>query len=130
LRQLYQQRNCESFQWIFSARSPVELERNHRFLKLMIESDHRQLKRYLVQLRELQNKRQHLRTLVAGLSRMQKDVQGQENALSAQMREKSHHVTELKRIRDNKMTELKGLRASPAGPEESLSYAFFERKGT
>lgn len=128
LRQLYQDRNRETFHWLFSAKSPVELERNHRFLKRMIDADHKQIKSYISRLQELRHKRNQLKGLVAGLSRMQKDVVAQEAELTAQMRQKSRHVSELKRIKDSKLTELKGLRAGDAAKE--LSYAFFERKGS
>ncbi len=128
LRQLYQDRNRETIHWLFSAKSPVELERNHRFLKRMIDADHKQIKQYLARLKELRNKRNQLKSLVAGLAQMQKDVQAQEAELTAEMRQKSLHVSELKKIKDLKLSELKGLRAGESLTE--LSYAFFERKGT
>jgi len=130
LRQLYQERNRDTFQWLFSAKSPVELERNHRFLKRMIDSDHKHLKQYLLQVRELRQKRNQLKTLVAGLARMQKDVQAQENELAREMRQKSTHVAELKKIKASKLSELRGLRGKPGESPEALSFAFFERKGT
>lgn len=131
LRQLYQDRNRDSFKWLFSARSPVELERNHRFLKRMIDSDHRHLKTYLTQVHELSLKRDQLRNLVAGLSRLQKDIQGKETQLADQMRERARHVAELNNVKARKLSELKGLRASgPTNDEEKLSFAFFERRGS
>ena len=129
LRQLYQDRKRDTFHWMFSAKSPVELERNHRFLKRMIDSDHKHIKGYVTQLAVLRRKRDELKTLVAGLTRMQKDVQAQETELGEQMRQKSLRVTELRKIKDSKLSELKGLRARPVA-EAELSYAFFERKGS
>jgi septal ring factor EnvC (AmiA/AmiB activator) len=128
LRQLYQDRNRETIHWLFSAKSPVELERNHRFLKRMIDADHKQIKQYVARLKDLRTKRSQLKSLVAGLAQMQKNVQAKEAELTAQMRQKSRHVSELKKIKDMKLSELKGLRAGESANE--LSYAFFERKGT
>lgn len=129
LRSLYQERKRGDYSWLFSAQSPVELERHHRYMRRIVDSDHRQLKQYLAHLKQLQQKRGELKTLVAGLSRMQKEAQQQEQILSAQMREKSKHVNELKRMKDTKLSELKGLRAKPSQNPEAMSYAFFERKG-
>lgn len=128
LRQLYQNRNGDNFHWIFSAKSPVEMERNHRFMKRMIDSDHKQIKGYVAQLVELKNKKNQLKNLVAGLSQMQKDVLAQEAELNTEMIQKSRTVSELRRIKDSKLTELKGLRANDETGE--FSYAFFERKGS
>ncbi|NJL25500.1 MAG: hypothetical protein HC902_10220 [Calothrix sp. SM1_5_4] len=61
LRQLYQERGQGAVQWIFSPGTPVEMDRHRRFLKLMVDSDHRQLKRYVGSLRELRGKRQELK---------------------------------------------------------------------
>jgi septal ring factor EnvC (AmiA/AmiB activator) len=127
LRQLYQGRNQDTIHWIFSAKSPVDFERNHRFLKRMVDADHKQLKIYLLQLKELRQKREQLKGLVAGLSRMQKDIQAEESQLSAQMKQKSRHVAELRRMKDSKLSELKDLRVHL--PSEG-DFAFFERKGT
>ncbi len=127
MRQLYQGRKQDSFHWIFSAKSPVEFERNHRFLTRVIDAGHKQLKQYMVQLKELRHKREHLKSLVAGLVRMQNDVQAQERQLTVQMREKSKHVAELKKMKAGKMNELKDLRADA---ETRVDYAFFERKGS
>ncbi len=128
LRHLYQDRNRDNFHWLFSAKSPVELERNHRFLKRMIDADHKQIKGYVAQLVELKNKKNQLKGLVAGLSQMQKNVLSQETMLTAEMRQKSRAVNELRKIKDSKLTELKDLRAGDEAGE--LSYAFFERKGS
>lgn len=126
LRQLYQGKSQNSFQWLFSAQTPVEMERAHRYLKLMIDSDHKQLKRYLAGLRELQAKRSRLKDMVAKLARMQKDVQAQESQLSQQMRNKSRLLSELKKSKDVQLSQLKDLRQNYTG---DVGYAFFERKG-
>src|SRR5665213_437874 len=129
LRQLYQERNQDDFHWLFSAQSPVELERNHRFLRRMIDSDHHQLKIYLSALQNLQQKRAELKTLVAHLAGLQKQVQAQEHELNAQMREKSNFIADLKKSKDVKLIELKGLRNQHGDLANALNYAFFERKG-
>lgn len=129
LRQLYQDKNQKSFQWLFSAKTPVELDRAQRFLKLMIDSDHRQLKGYLADLRELIAKRAKLRGMVAKLAKMQKDIRAQENALTEQMRVKSRMLAELKKSKASRLSELKDLRDSQKEANQDLSYAFFERKG-
>lgn len=130
LRQLYQSRGgADSIQWLFTAKSPVELERNHRFLKRMIDADQKRIKQYVQQLKGVREKRNQLKTLVAGLAQMQKEIQSQEDELTAQMRQKSRRVNELKKIKDSKLTELQDLRAADLTAKE-LSYAFFERKGT
>jgi septal ring factor EnvC (AmiA/AmiB activator) len=128
LRQLYQERNRDNIHWLFSAKSPVELERNHRFLKRMIDSDHKQIKGYIARLSEMRAKRNQLKSLVAGLAQMKKEVDAQEGELTAEMRQKSRHVTELKKIKASKLNELKDLRA--VEDAKDLSFAFFERKGT
>lgn len=129
LRQLYQERRGNDFQWLFAAQTPVEIERNHRFLKLMIDNDHHQLKQYVVSLKELRQKRTHLKSLVAGLMQTQKEVHVQEEELAAQMREKSKILNELAQTKDSKLNELKDLRHQHAELSDVLSLAFFERRG-
>ncbi|MBX3020707.1 MAG: peptidoglycan DD-metalloendopeptidase family protein [Bdellovibrionales bacterium] len=130
LRQLYHDRSQNSFQWLFSAQTPVEMERNHRFLKLMIDSDHKQLKRYLTDLRELRAKRSRLKGMVGRLAEMQKELQTQEAQLTDQMRIKSRMLAELKKSKDSKLSELKGLRQSNKDLSGEVTLAFFERKGS
>lgn len=128
LRRLYQERSQDSFQWLFSAKSPMEFERNHRFLKKIIDSDHRQLKGYLAHLRELKHKREQLKGRVHELARAQKDIEAQEKELTVQLNQKSKLVAELRQNKDVKISELKDLRGQ--GHDGFLSYAFFERKGS
>lgn len=129
LRQLYQERGQNDFQWLFSAQSPVELERNHRFLKRMIDSDHRQLKLYLASLRDLQKKRGELKEMVARLAIFQRQAKAQEAELTAEMRAKAKFIAEIDKAKDKKISQLKGLRRQARDPASKLNYAFFERKG-
>lgn len=133
LRQLYQGRERNEFEWLFSAQTPVELERNHRFLRRMIDSDHKYVRDYLSHLQVLRKKRKDLSAQVARLLGMQKGMQSQELQLTEQMRAKSKLVAELRKVKDSKLSELKTLRSSGAidGPDpEALEFAFFERKGS
>jgi septal ring factor EnvC (AmiA/AmiB activator) len=127
LRQLYQEHGRDDFHWLFSAQSPVELERNHRFLRRMIDSDHRQLKAYLGVLGELHKKRDALKGMVAHLAGLQRQVQAQEQELNQQLTAKARFLDELKKSKDLKLSELKGLRSKQG--VGSTNYAFFERKG-
>ncbi len=127
LRQLYQERNQDNFHWLFLARSPVELERDHRFLRRMIDGDHKQLKRYLGGLTLLKSKRVELKSMVSRLVGLQKETQSQEKALSAQLEEKSKYLEGIKKSKDIKLSELTHLRHEEA--TSALSYAFFERRG-
>lgn len=129
LRQLYQERDHDDFHWMFSAQSPAELERNHRFLRLMIDSDHKQLKTYLGNLQVLKKKRVDLKQMVAQLIILQKEVQSQEKELAAQMREKSRFIADVKKSKDTKLSQLKDLRTSHAELNDVSNFAFFERKG-
>lgn len=128
LRQLYQDRKRSDIQWLFTAQSPVELERTHRFMKRMVDSDHKQVREYLAQLDQLKKKRKELGAKVAQLVQMQKGMQGQEQELAAQMGQKSRLVSELRKIKASSLTKLKSLRG--AGERSDLDYAFFERKGS
>lgn len=128
LRRLYQERSQDSFQWLFSAKSPVEFERNRRFLRKIIDSDHRQLKGYLAYLKELKSKREQLKGRVHEMARAQKDIEAQEKELTVQLKEKSRLVAELRQNKDLKISELKDLRGQ--GRDGAPSYAFFERKGS
>lgn len=131
LRQLYQGRKRTDFEWLFAAQTPVQLERNHRFLRRMIDSDHKYVRDYLAQLQHLQKKKKELGSQVAKLMGMQKGVQAQERELTDQMRNKSKLVAELRKVKDSKLTQLKTLRSFGAnGPTETLEFAFFERKGS
>ncbi|HMN67318.1 MAG TPA: peptidoglycan DD-metalloendopeptidase family protein [Bdellovibrionales bacterium] len=127
LRSLYQERKRDPFQWLFAAGTPIELERNHRFMKRMIDSDHRQLKRYIAHIRQLQRKREELKSLVAGLARSQKAVTAQEFELARMQVEKKRLVSRLKESKDVKLSELKELRGQQG--DILTSYAFFEKKG-
>lgn len=129
LRQLYQERDSDDFHWLFSASSPVELERNHRFLKLMIDSDHRQLKEYIDHLTVLRKKRTDLKAMVARLAGLQKQMAAQEEELGRQLHLKSKLLADLKKSKDLKISELKSLRRNHVELNDVLSYAFFERKG-
>lgn len=128
LRRLYHERSQDSFQWLFAAKSPVEFERNHRFLKKIIATDHEQLKSYLAELKELRSKREQLKGRVIELARAQKEIDAQERELAVQLKEKSRLVAEIRRAKDSKLNALKGLRDQHG--VEVLSYAFFERKGS
>ncbi len=131
LRQLYQGRKRNELEWLFSAQTPVELERNHRFLRRMIDSDHKYVKEYLAHLDLLLKKKRELSGQVAKLMGMQKGVQAQERELSEQMRNKSKLVAELRKVKDSKLSQLKTLRTFAAnGTPIDLEYAFFERKGS
>ncbi len=133
LRQLYQGRQRNDFEWLFSAQTPVELERNHRFLRRMIDSDHKYVKEYLSHLDHLRKKKKELSSQVARLMNMQKGVQSQEKQLTEQMRAKSKLLVELRKVKDSKLSELKTLRAFGSNGEqeaEVLEFAFFERKGS
>jgi len=129
LRQLYQERGSTDFQWLFMAGSPMEIERNHRFLRLMVDSDHRKFKAYLRNLRELKRKRGELKDMVSKLAGLQKEIQNQEGALTSQLREKLKVLTQLREAKDMKLSELKDLRTEVGEAATTLSYAFFERKG-
>lgn len=129
LRQLYQERGQNGFQWLFSAQSPIELERNHRFLKRMIDSDHRQLKLYLASLHDLQKKRGELKKMVTRLAVFQKQAKAQEAELTTEMRAKAKFIAELDTAKDKKISQLKGLRRQARDPASKINYAFFERKG-
>lgn len=128
LRQLYQERSRGDFHWLFRADRPIEIERNHRFLRLMVDSDHRQLKAYIRSLNHLKQKRGQLKEMVGHLAGLQKEIQKQEQTLSAQMSEKSRLLNELRRNKDLKISELKDLRVKTGA--DNLQYAFFERKGS
>jgi len=128
LRQLYQGQTHRSFQWLFSAQSPVELERNHRFLRRMVDNDHRYVVEYLRKLEMVKQRKKELGSMIAQLLHMQKGAQGQEQELTDQMRAKSALVADLRKSKDNKLSQLKDLR-DVTTPEE-MDYAFFERKGT
>lgn len=125
LRQLYRERDQKTLRLLFSARTPTELERAHRDLRSMVDADHKQLKHYLTSLRDLRQRRAHLKSMVGELTRLHAQVQGQENQLTQQMQLKSRVLTSLAAEKSNKLDELKGLRE--AGALDAL--AFFERKG-
>jgi septal ring factor EnvC (AmiA/AmiB activator) len=130
LRQLYQStRDTKGFQWLFSARTPLELERNHRFLRYMIDSDHDRLRNYLVSLNELKNKRSHLKLAVAKLIRIQRQGQAKETELGQTLKEKSRYISEIKKSKDVKLSQLKSLRSQHSELNDLFSYAFFEKKG-
>jgi septal ring factor EnvC (AmiA/AmiB activator) len=126
LRQLYQGRSEKEFQWLFSARTPVELERNRRFLRRMVESDHAYLRTCLRDVRELTRLRAQMRTAVAKLAGFQHEVDRQESQIQIQLRAKSEFVSRLREDKDAKLSLLKELRSAAA---VSADYAFFERKG-
>ncbi len=128
LRQLYQGQSRNNYQWLFAAQTPIELERNHRFLRRMVDSDHHYVREYVSHLEHLKKKRSELATMVSKLMGMQKGAQGQELELTDQMRTKSRLVSELRKAKDSKLTKLKTLRTG--AETEALDYAFFERKGS
>jgi len=129
LRQLYQEHDQGGFHWLFSAQTPVELDRGHRFLKRMVDADHRRLKTYLENLAELKSKRNELKSMIVRLASMQKIAAAQEKELAEEMRQKSQLLAELKKSKDLKLTELKGLREKNSVTGDLAGYAFFERKG-
>lgn len=130
LRQLYQEQRGTSFQWLFSSTSPIEIERNHRFLKLLIDSDHQRLKLFLASLRDVKKKRSKLKEMVSAMAATQKQLHRQETELDQEMRSKSRLVASLIKSRDSKLTELSDLRQQHQEIAEAVGYAFFERKGS
>lgn len=128
LRRLYQTRGQKDFQWLFSAQSPLEVEKHHRYLKLMIDSDHQHLRTYLGDLAELRRKRDQLRGKVARLLQMQKEVQAEEVLLARDQKQKSMLMNELKRTTHAELSRLESLRKTQGDAASQL--AFFERKGS
>ncbi len=127
LRSIYQSRYRKGIEWLFSARSPVELERNQRFLKKLAIDDYRALKRLLVDLRHVREKRKELEKLVARLIRMQKNVKSQEQDLARQLTHRSQRLAELKKIKSTQLTKIKSLRALE--PQLEANYSFYEKQG-
>lgn len=127
LRQLYQGKDKSNLQLLFSARTPIELERNHRFLKRMIDADYQQLRRYIVALRELIEKRDELKKMVSILAQLQRRMTNQEQAIYEQLGEKAKFVAELRKDKDSRLMELKELREQAV--DINQDFAFFERKG-
>lgn len=128
LRQIYQNRKHSYLQQLFSARSPLEFQRQHYLTKRMLDADHRHLKTYLAALEELQAKRTQLKAQVGFLLNAQKDVQRKEVELTEQMRQKSKLVRVLKETKERHLAELQDLRQNAS--EDAAPLAFFERKGT
>jgi septal ring factor EnvC (AmiA/AmiB activator) len=128
LRRLYQGRTQSNIQWLFTAQTPVEIERQHRFLKRMVDSDHKQVTDYLSQLENLKKKRKELNAKVSQMVQMQKGMQGQERELAEQMGAKSRLVSQLRKLRDSNLSKLKSLRGELEGADSD--YAFFERRGS
>lgn len=129
LRQLYEEHGGEEFRWLFTAQSPLELQRNEKFLRLMIDSDHRRLKDFLANLEQIKRKREQLKASVAHLAALQKAAQKEEEALFDQFREKSKFLADIRKSKDLKLSELKGLRTKHGELNDLSEYAFFERKG-
>lgn len=129
LRQLYQQRGQSSLQWLFSAQTPMQAERHHRFLKRLVDSDHQVLKHYLSILRERNEQRGRLKGMVGKLAKLQKEMRTQEEELATQIREKSRLLADLKNSREFQLQQLKDLRDGHAELKDVVSYAFFERRG-
>ncbi len=130
LRQLYQTQKEVDLAWLFSLRTPQEIDRHQRFLKLMVDSDHKQLQMYLASLRELQKKRADLRVAVTKLVRTKRVGLAQESELTQKMREKSQHLQTVRAARDQKLSELKHLRSRRPELDNATALAFFERKGS
>lgn len=129
LRQIYQERGLGSFQWLFIGKTPVEMERGRRFLRLMADADNRRMRTYLTDLRDLRRKRNTMKNIVARLVAVRKDIRAREDELNREMKDKSRLLAELKKSRALKLDELKDLRQSHGEAEAMLSYAFFERRG-
>ncbi len=130
LRQLYQEQRQSGYQWLFTARSPVDLERNHHLLRKVIDSDHATLKSYIRDLKALREKRTQLKSMVARLAGTQAQMRLHEDNLVRQMTDKSRLVAELRKTKDSKVLELKDLRSQQSELGQSLSLAFFERRGS
>lgn len=128
LRSIYQFKNRKGFEWIFSSKSPIELERNHRFFKKIAVEDYRALKQLIVDLKEVRRKRRSLEGMVGRLMKSQKAVRSQESQLQSQMQTRSMRLVELKKIKSTQMDQLKQLR-SQVQDGQALNYAFFEKQG-
>jgi septal ring factor EnvC (AmiA/AmiB activator) len=129
LRRLYQEERHTSLEWLFSARTPVEVERDQRFLRLLVDSDHKRLKTYLSTLKTLRAKSAQLKSMVARLIAMQREQRRREGELTDQLKRKSAILAELKTTKAVKLSELKDLRDRHGEVNDSVSYAFFERRG-
>lgn len=130
LRLLYQELKHNPLAEVFSAKTPVEMERSQRFLRLIVDSDHKQLHSYLEALHELREKRAKLKGMVTQLAQMQHRLRQQEEELNRQLSRKSEILASLKKAKEIKISELKEFRDQHAELSDVLSYAFFERKGS
>lgn len=128
LRSLYQTQGRHSFQWAFSAQSPMAFDRSQRFMKKIIDSDHEALGRYVLMIRALDRKRARLKSLVTELAQAQKELAGHEKLLMQQQMEKQKVVAKLRASKQTELDRLKDLRHQTSEFAQ-VPLALFERKG-
>ena len=95
----------------------------------MIDSDHERLKQFIGDLSTLRKRRSELKGVVEKLVSVQREVQVQERAQAEQLRTKALYIAELKKSKELKLSELKGLRDGHRDLGDEMAYAFFERRG-
>ena len=126
LDSLYRRRTAASaLETLFSSTSPAELDRHRRFLRLLIDDDHRQMDAFVTGLREVKAERAKLNQVVRRLVTAQRESRAQEALLERRMSEKARLVAELRSTRETSIDRLRELRREGAGGE----FAFFEMRG-
>jgi septal ring factor EnvC (AmiA/AmiB activator) len=130
LRQLYQSRRINPMQWLFSAKSPNELERHYRFLRKFLNMDHDLLTHYAASLDSLTDRRNRLLARVTELSKLQKSIASQEVELNREQVIKAKFLRSIRSDKNQKLAVLKELRKQHSDLNDIIEYAFFEKRGT
>lgn len=129
LRQLYQSRKIDAFQWLFSAKSPNELERHFRFLRKFLNMDHELLNQYISSLQSLKERRLELSRRVRDLKGLQQSIAREEQELAREQTRKSKMLRAIRVDRTKRIAALKGLREKHSALNDIIEYAFFEKRG-
>ena len=126
LRVLYRMNVQSALRLLFSASTPIELDRNLKYLRLITDHDYQLIKDFEANLNVLKDQREILKRHVRRLAKIQQELKGQEGLLAGEQRSKAVLLEKLKVNQDQTMARYKSIKAQDADLFET---AFFERKG-
>lgn len=126
LRVLYRMNVQSALRLLFSSSTPMELDRNVKYLRLITDRDYQMIKDYEGNLKDLRRQRELLKKQVQRLAKIQKELKGQEGLLAGEQKSKAVLLEKLKSNQDQTMARYKSIKEQDSALFET---AFFERKG-
>ena len=129
LRMMYKLKSQFFVKVLFSSANTYDLGKNLLFLKKLSHRDFELIEKLKKDMESLQGSRHRLRGQVRKLIGLKNTLRSQEKVLEEEQKNKMSLIAKVKKDRNMKVSQIKGLRGLLDKEKSALSISFFERKG-